>query len=61
MNTEYIIVVRDGEGWGVEWNGALINDYPMSKAKAKELAKKFSNPDYRFVDDNPLWECDLGE
>lgn len=48
-------VIKDGEGWGVEWDGCLINDAPMSKQEAIKLAAECGVIDttYKFVDGNP--------
>ena len=53
---EYI-VVKDGNGWGVEWEGALINLAPMSKTEAQTLADDCNAPDDGYyTDENPLWD-----
>lgn len=54
-NIQYI-VVKDGDGYGVEWHGAFINEQPMSKADAQELANYCNTPSPRPVDVNPTWE-----
>ena len=46
-------VVRDGEGWGVaDETGTLINDAPMGKAEAKQLALKCNQPHPQYADEN---------
>ena len=49
-------VVRDGDAWGVEWKGALVNDEPMSKIDVQDLADKCNAPEPMPADENPNWE-----
>ena len=56
MNSKYT-VVKDGGGWGVEFDGALVNDAPISKADAQKLAAECNRPaNNHFADENPNWE-----
>jgi hypothetical protein len=39
------------------WHDALVNDEPMSKLDAQQLAKKLNVSDSaHYADENPLWE-----
>jgi len=51
-------LARDGSGWGVLWEGALINQEPMTKAEAQKLEDECNSTPTtrRFADENPRWE-----
>lgn len=50
-------VVKDGNGWGVMWHDALVNDEPMSINDACLLAYYCNTPDDGyFTDESPLWD-----
>jgi len=54
MNEKFLTVkiVKDDAGWGVEFDGALINNTPMSYEDAKKLVAQCLDPDGPYTDEN---------